>query len=481
MTLQRPDWDPSTLPPGMHPAMLPEEPPSGRNGRREGALMTVAAVVGAVVVLAGLLGFQQWRSDDEPVAAGTSDAAPDLDESEPEAETSAAGTDAEDTDTETDDGADRDADPVPDPIPDVEDSPDAAPSDSGSDVVPVACPAQYDQVICDAAAYVQQERGRPFKEFPTIELLDDAEFDQAVLSDFDEYQEDLVEDERVLKVLGLIPTDLNLVEAFRSLLESGVLGFYDPETKRLVVRGGEFDLFGQSILVHELVHAFDDQWFDLNRPDYENDDQEYAFIAVVEGNASRLEDRWRDRLSPEDQATLNAQEFSSLSVDDLNRLRSLPEVIIQLQVSPYVDGQRYVERLEEVGGEDAIDDSLTVAPVSSEEILHEGNLFEDDLVIVDLSVPPADGPTLSQGALGELMLQFWLGEQAAAGWGGDQYVVWDDGGRTCLTADLAADTATDLLEMETAIGRWQQGEPTLRSVTTVATADRTIVRATGCY
>lgn len=477
MTAPWPDHEPSSPPLGMHPAMLASEQAPSPSPRREGLGLAGAAVAGAIVVLTGLVGFQQWRNGGDEAAAETTAAV------ETEAETEADAEAASRIESESDEVAEDDQGVPEGGGTGNEADGGAVPEREGAegDVEPVACPAQYDPVICDAAAFVQQERGRPFKEFPTIELLADAEFDQELLADFDEYREDLVEDERVLKALGLMPTDVDLVDAFRSLLESGVLGFYDPETDRLVVRGAEFDLFSQMVLVHELVHAFDDQWFDLDRPDYANDDQEYGFIAVVEGNASRIEDRWRNRLSPEDQEELSALEFGSLSLEDLDRLRRLPPVILQLQASPYVDGQRYVERMAEVGGEKAVDDSLAVAPVSSEEVLHLGGLFADDLAIADLADPSTGGPALSDGTLGELMLRLWLDEQAAAGWGGDRYVVWADTGRTCLTVDLAADTPTDLVEMEAAVGRWREQSPDQRTATTVAGADRTIIRATGCY
>ena len=461
----------------MHPAMVQPEPPTEPSGRREGLLVAFAAVVGAMAVLVGLVGFQQWRSNDGEVAAEAADSEVEAADGDAEGDSSDPAPSSTIPETEEPDEADADSDNQAES----DEATDQEDNSEDLDFELVACPADYDQVICDAAEFVQRERERPFKEFPVVELLDDAEFDTALLTDFAEYQDELVEDERVLKALGLIPTSIDLVEAFRALLEAGVLGFYDPEIKRLVVRGGEFDLFGQSILVHELVHAFDDQWFDLNRPDYENDDEEYAFSAVVEGNASRIEETWRNQLSVEDQATLQAQEFSSLSPEDLNQIRLLPGVILQLQASPYIDGQRYIDRLEEVGGEEAVDDSLAVAPRSSEEILHEGNLFEEELAIVDVPTPTSDGPPLSEGRLGELMLRLWLDPPAAAGWGGDRYVVWERADQTCLTVDLAADTPTDLLEMETSAAQWQAALPDLRTVTTISTADRTLVRAVGCY
>lgn len=492
MTGQQIGGTAGALPAGMHPAMLGPEPPAEPpRRRREGLLIALATALGAAVVLGALIGFQQWRSDrDEVAATETAEAdvdvepptaAPSTDNGEESVEDRSAGDDQSD-DEPDDEPADADQEQ-----PDAGDAPDAGPdseevtpSEENSSVTPVACPVEYDQVICDAADFVQQSRGRPFKEFPVIELLEDAEFDSALLDDFEEYEDELLDDERVLKSLGLIPVDLDLRQAFRELLESGVVGFYDPETKRLVVRGGDFDLYGQLILVHELVHAFDDQWFDLNRDDFPNEDAEYGFSAVVEGNASRVEDQWRASLSIEERSELNAQELGSLSLEDLTRLQSLPQVILGLQASPYVDGQRYVDNLFTTGGEEAVDQRLTEPPESSERVLNP-DLDEEALVIDELQAPPTDGVVVGDGTLGELLIGFWLGDIAARGWGGDRYGVWEQGDGACLAVDLAADTPTDLLELETAASRWQAADEANRSVETVATASRTLLRVTGCY
>ena len=232
------------------------------------------------------------------------------------------------------------------------------PTTTPSSVVPLACPPGVESAICEAAAYVEQVRGRPFKTFPTVELKTDADFNQALLTDFDQARADLDAQGVTLQALGLLDPVTSLADTYRDALTLGVVGFYDPKTKRLVVRSGELNLYARQTLVHELTHAFDDQYFDLNREDFADGDVEYGYTAVVEGNARRVDQQWSDQLSAADQAQLQQQELGLLSPQDMLRYFSLPPIIQQIQLSPYTDGLAYVRSLVAKGGEAAVDAAL---------------------------------------------------------------------------------------------------------------------------
>lgn len=455
------------IPQNTTPIGPPPTPPPEPSGRREGLLVALAVLLGAAAVLGGLVGYQRFVDDGTEVAAdgGESDEAGDAPIEE--STTTTVPTDSAGA-TETDDAEEDEAGAV-------EDAPPAEPL-----VESVPCPEQYSADICDAADFVQQARGRPFKEFPNIELLDDAPFDAALLEDFEESRAELVEDERLMKSLGLISTDLDLFQTFRDLLEVGVVGFYDPETGRLVVRGGEFDLYGLSVLVHELVHAFDDQWFDLSRDDFDSADAEYGYLAVIEGNASRVENLWRDSLSSQELEDLTVQELGSLAPEDLDRLLALPRILINLQISPYEDGELYVSSLVAEGGEEAVDERFVDPPESSEQVLQFGT-SADELAVIDVEPPPVDGPVSADGTIGELLMRFWLGGAAGDGWGGDRFVTWSDGDLVCTTIDIVADSDQDLDEIERAAEVWTVDAEDRRSVERVDSVDRSKLRVTGCY
>ena len=73
------------------------------------------------------------------------------------------------------------------------------------------------------------------------------------------------------------------------------MGFYDPEEKRLsLVETGSVEASGGTIL-HELVHAIQDQVFDLESgllAGNDDDDAALAARALVEGDATEVEARF---------------------------------------------------------------------------------------------------------------------------------------------------------------------------------------------
>ena len=430
--------------------------------------LVAAAVLGAVIVLAGLMLWQNRAPGDDVAADATTT---------PTTATSTTPTTAEGSGTTA-------TSTLPTTTPTTA---GAAPSSTidPDGVQPIACPSGVEPVICDAAAYVQQARQRQLKEFPPVEVLTDTEFDQALLTDFETYRAELDDEGVLLSALGLLDPGTSLADAYRDALEIGVVGFYDPETGRLVVRAsadgtlGDLNLHMRQTLVHELTHALDDQWFELDRENFADGDAEYGFTAVVEGNARRVDQRWQDGLDPASRSQLEAESMSALSADDLLRYFTLPPILQQLQLSPYTDGLAYMQRLTASGGEAAADAALTSPPGTSEEILHPGLSRAADPEIT-VPRPPAGGTVVDDGRLGELLVDQWLGSTAGDGWGGDRYVTWRDASRSCVAVDLAADTSDDLAQMQTAAQRWAAGTPADRTVTTATVNGRSVLRATGC-
>jgi hypothetical protein len=169
---------------------------------------------------------------------------------------------------------------------------------------PAATDAEVEAAVAEIVPFVEKERDLTFKTPVKVELLDDAAFNERLLADFDESKEELEKTSATLKALGLIDPKVDLVAAEKELLSLGVLGFYDPETTALVVRGHQLTPYTKQTLAHELVHALDGQWFDLVRKDLEDkkDESVFGFKAVVEGNARRIENIYQQQMSPADKA-----------------------------------------------------------------------------------------------------------------------------------------------------------------------------------
>ena len=160
----------------------------------------------------------------------------------------------------------------------------------------------FDAVVAEIEAFVAAERGLPFEREVTVELADDTEFEQRLLEDFDEDAADLAVAGRVLQAVGLVEPGTDVVAAPYRLLGAGVVGFYDPATDELVVRGTSTSPYVRSVIAHELTHALDDQHFELDRPavDEAADESAFGFTGLVEGNAVRAEQAYRDTFTEEE-------------------------------------------------------------------------------------------------------------------------------------------------------------------------------------
>lgn len=106
---------------------------------------------------------------------------------------------------------------------------------------------------------------------------------------------DLPGSEAGLRLLGMLEPDVSLTDVYSGGFADSVLGFYDPEEKRLsLVETGSVEASGGTIL-HELVHAIQDQVFDLESgllAGNDDDDAALAARALVEGDATEVEDRF---------------------------------------------------------------------------------------------------------------------------------------------------------------------------------------------
>jgi hypothetical protein len=326
-----------------------------------------------------------------------------------------------------------------------------------------ATEAELDAAVTDISAFVEDARGLTFDTPVEVQLLGEGDFQDRLLADFDEDADQLRKDEVLLKGLGLVPPDTDLVEAMRSLLGAGVVGFYDPETKALVVRGAALTPYVRTTIAHELTHALDDQHFDLDRPDYDDstDEISFGFSAVVEGNARRIENLYLHSLSQADQADAAAEEAQIASDYDIG---AIPPVLVELISAPYTYGEQLVDDLVDDGGDAELAEALSAPPRTSEDVLYPDK-FRADEGVVDVPHPRVAGQGVDQGVAGELLLALLLADEigsddaatATTGWGGDWAVAWlDDQGRPCTTITVVGDDAHETAELRDGFDRWVQ-------------------------
>lgn len=320
---------------------------------------------------------------------------------------------------------------------------------------------------------VEEIRGLPTANDLDRKTLSQQELRQRVMDDFfaDYTEEDVRKDGIILNMFGLLERNFDLYELFVELYSEQIAGFYDDETKEMVVvQGDAFAGPERMTYAHEYTHALQDAQYDLEDGLNLNDetceaDTEYcaAVTALIEGDASFTETQWfLEYSSFQDKREVVEfyQEYESPIFDEM------PPFLQEDLIFPYVKGLEFVTYLHENGGYEAVDEAYRNPPVSTEQILHPEKYPNDKpipLELQDFSDFLGEGwEEIDRNTLGEfyyyLMLglpldQSWaLSEdqalEAAEGWGGDLYLVYHntDADQDVLVSLSEWDTSSDAEE-----------------------------------
>jgi hypothetical protein len=207
-------------------------------------------------------------------------------------------------------------------------------------------------------------------------------------------------------------------------------------------------------LVHELVHALQDQHFDLDRPELDDVDDErgIAFTALVEGDAARIETAWYRQQSLDRQQQIDRMTGGGDRGDF--------DVVDQLLAFPYYAGPAYVEWLLADGGQPALDAAFTEPPTTTEQVLRPSRL--DD--VVDVPAPEPEGDVVDAGVLGLLGLHLLFGFDplefggSVDAWAGDAYVTYEQDDVTCTLAHIATDPGQGLEALREDLTGWAAGQ-----------------------
>jgi hypothetical protein len=282
----------------------------------------------------------------------------------------------------------------------------------------------------------------------------------------------LATDASVLKLLQLIPKNVDYAKAIDDLLAGGVLGFYDDEAKELFVAGngsGTPDPATRATLSHELTHALTDQYFDFGTrgralDDANRTEESAALGALIEGDAELVRTMWEDKyLSSSERQQADARESNDGGAYD-----KAPPYLLDALFFPYQDGVAFVRSRFKAGGFAAVDDAYRNPPTSTEQILHP-EMYSPGKgwtapPLPDLAAATGCGK-VDTGTLGEFDMAELLDRQltsaaahaAAAGWSGDAYGVVRCGAALGLADRWQADNPTDAGLLADALTKWSKG------------------------
>jgi len=304
---------------------------------------------------------------------------------------------------------------------------------------PTPAAGSIDAFVPEAVSFVESHRGLKFKHQVKVQHLSDEDFSKRVIELQRRDRASFDRQAKVLRALGLIAPNVDPEKAEEELLSGGVIGFYDPATKELQVRGNSASICVKHVVVHELTHALQDQWFSLKvQSSSGNDDEDTAYVALVEGDAVRIESAYVATLSPKDRQALSTQCGGGSMPSDV------PQVLIDILEFPYVVGPTFTRAVLQARGQKGLDDAFRNHPAASSQVLHPDRFLHGEKP-QHLPDPAADGPVFDRGTIGELGFDILLNslvrsgtltaaqfDSATSAWAGDRYVAWSQGDRFCV-------------------------------------------------
>ena len=303
--------------------------------------------------------------------------------------------------------------------------------------------------------------------------------------------------EQGMKVLGLLPKEINLKETMVKVYSEEIAAFYDTKTKtmhlikepeakqnkapsfleRLLGKTGGFDKDeNKTVIAHELTHALADQNFDIDRLQKsvkQNDDQDLALSSLIEGEATLT-------MLGAGMADWNGSAIREMPAERLDKifglliplmplaggasLREAPVILSESMIFPYLRGLVFCARLTNDGGWSALDLAYNQPPLSTEQIIHpeKYRTRPDPPTAIDLGKldPDCDWTELGRNVVGEMQLGVLLRQHgakpAAAGWDGDRFAVFESAnGKLALVWLSTWDSDDEAREFARAYTRFQ--------------------------
>jgi len=275
-------------------------------------------------------------------------------------------------------------------------------------------------------------------------------------------QKELFSEEEALKAFGFIEPAFDMKGYYLKLYTEQTAGLYDYETRRFFLArnavmdaaegtGPEQAEFERAIIIHELGHALQDQYFDLGRIVKKLQkaplDEALAGQAVFEGDATYVMFDYMLKSVNLHMELVPPHIFQAMSrifepdpsTDAI--LAEAPPYFREVSFFPYTAGFSLIRSVKKKGSWTEINDLYRSLPVTTAQVLHPGidaGAYMSFKQLVPGSLPGA-GRIITRGCLGEFLMgvlyRQYIGkeqEHRTGGWKGDAYCIYSDGGKKSL-------------------------------------------------
>lgn len=317
---------------------------------------------------------------------------------------------------------------------------------------------------------VQNIRNLNSKKSVTVGIKDTQELAVFLGKMFEEEykDEDIRKDYLSLLHFGLIKKDVDLKKTFLKLYTEQIAGFYDNKSRELyVIDNPKISEIESSIVIsHELIHALQDQYFDLTKFMKNDNDQDKALarLSLIEGEAMLGSTEYLSKSIVADGLksikTLGSLFKNPMGSTSTEALKQTPGVLVEQMMFPYTEGMKFSAYMKkELGGWQNFSKLYNNPPVSTEQIMHpEKYVAGEKPVNVEINnkfFNDKNYPFIKKDTLGEFfLLNYFLeylsedeSEKASNGWGGDNSVLFaDKNNNTIFVYKSVWDTSIDAKE-----------------------------------
>jgi len=340
-------------------------------------------------------------------------------------------------------------------------------------------PKQWDPRVREFVRFVERDRDLLFEHPVAVAFLDDAAFVKALEAGDEATRQDRADaahNAARLRAVGMIGPGVDLLGAQGGIDDTTTTGFYDPDTKKLYVRGRDLtDTDVRLTVVHELTHALQDQHFDLNRLDAKVRDsgQGFAEDALIEGDATTVENDYFFSLPKREQDAYNNNDNGAGDAPapaDAPAATADAAVLAAIDAAPYDYGSQFVSFVIDDRGTKAVDDLFRSLPRSEEQVIDPVATHSREKPVA-VAVPELAAGEQAIGdpdVWGAYSLYMMLAPridlatalEAANGWGGDSYRSFTRAdGTECVRVAVQGDTTRDTEEIGAALARWAAQMP----------------------
>ncbi|WP_435551335.1 Hvo_1808 family surface protein [Natrinema sp. CGMCC1.2065] len=255
---------------------------------------------------------------------------------------------------------------------------DELPVDDRSDAV--VDESELDAVVYRSMARVERIRNLTFEDGVDVDVVTRSEYQETNDDRFTNVTDaDRLEGNVGYEALFMVDRDTDAMNSTKSVYGGSVAGYYDPETDEIVIvsNNPETPELDELTLGHELVHALQDQRFDLESLEGTTQDSDTGISGLVEGDASHVENEYERRCRTDWDCLTPSGSGGQGGVGDVNW--GIYFSIYQ----PYSDGPDYVDHLREQGpGWSAVNAAYDDPPTTTSAVIHPGSDREPATVSV---------------------------------------------------------------------------------------------------